>query len=154
MSTIRTAGAAGLPRRVATWTWLERTEVGRMAFLLVAPPAPVPWGDTAGDVERRMLRPAAALELDGPDRPLVYVGPRLALGADRDRVSVRLDERGLGLRARVCAEWAAFARGGGPVALLVGLDPLAPAATPEDVEEYLRTRAARGRLRMGNTAAV
>ncbi len=151
MSAARTAG---LPRRVATWTWMERTEVGRMAFLLITPPSPVPWGDTARDVERRMLRLAGALELDDPDRPLAYVGPRLTLGTGSDRVSVRLDDRGLGLRARVCAEWAAFVRGGGPVALLVGLDPLAPATTPEEVEEYLRTHTSSGRLRMGNTAAV
>ncbi|GAA2388359.1 hypothetical protein GCM10010420_09500 [Streptomyces glaucosporus] len=101
-----------------------------------------------------MPRLAAALELDGPDRPLVYVGPRLALAAGSGLVSVRLDDRGLGLRARVCAEWAAFARSGGPVAVIAGLDPFAPASAPEEVEGYLRTRAPNGRLRMGGTAAV
>ncbi|MTE18894.1 hypothetical protein F0L17_07050 [Streptomyces sp. TRM43335] len=148
----------GLPRRVATWTWLEATEVGRMAFLLIAPPAPLSWGSTAQEVERRMLRLATLLGLDEANRPLVYVGPCVTLPADRSDTrsgpTVRLGECGAGLRARACREWTDFARAGGPVALLVGLDPLAPDSPPDGVEEYLRTRTALGRLWMGTTAAV
>lgn len=151
----------GLPRRVAAWTWLEATEVGRMAFLLIAPPAPLPWGSTAQEAERRMLRLATLLGLDEADRPLVYVGPCVTLPAarpdadgGREALTVRLGECGMGLRARACREWTDFARAGGPVALLAGLDPLAPDSTPDEVEEYLRTRTALGRLWMGTTAAV
>ncbi len=120
---------------LGTWTWLEATAIGRIAFVLAAHPE----GGTRAEVF------AAGLGLADPADRMPYVGERVALSGPRARL--RLDHCRYPVGLTVSARWTEFAAQGGPIALLVGLDPLPRYASAETVESYL----GRARLRMGTT---
>ncbi len=122
---------------LATYTWLEPTAVGRVAFVLAAHPVGGP----------RAERFARALRLAEPSRRMPYVGERVTVSGSHARL--RLDGCPYAVELAVGPQWTAFVAAGGPVALVVGLDPLPRCSPPERVEAYLR----RGRVRMG-TARV
>lgn len=120
---------------LATWAWLEATAIGRVAFALAAHPE--------GGAEAESF--AAALGLVEPAQRMPYVGDRISVSGPRARL--RLDGCSFRVDMAVGPQWAGFVGDGGPVALIVGLDPLPCRSTPDAVEEYL----GRGRLRMGTT---
>lgn len=120
---------------LATYTWLEATAVGRVAFVLAAHPEGGPEAE----------RFARALRLAEPARRMPYVGERVTVSGSYARL--RLDRCPYQVELAVGPQWTAFVGGGGPVALIVGLDPLPRCSPPEAVETYLR----RGRVRMGTT---
>jgi hypothetical protein len=114
----------------AAWSWLDDTALGPVAFLLLVPPPP----------EAETL--AAALGLVEPGARLPDIGDRVALlGPDR----VALD----GIEVPVGRRWASFVAGGGPVAVLVGLEPLAGDAGRGSVEAYVAANTLARRLRLG-----
>lgn len=120
---------------LATWTWLEATAIGRVAFALAAHPE--------GGAQAEEF--AAALRLAGPSCRMPYVGERVTVSGER--AQLRLDACPYGVDLAVGPQWTAFAAEGGPVALIVGLDPLPRHAPARAVESYL----GRSRLRMGTT---
>ncbi|MCQ4085043.1 hypothetical protein NGB36_31900 [Streptomyces sp. RB6PN25] len=127
---------------LATWTWLERTAVGQVAFVLVAPRA------HSADAVRGL---AAALGLREPSCRLPYVGERVTVhGSSRARLHPDGWAHAIGLT--VGARWSRYVVEGGPVAVLVGLDPLTPCAQPDAVNEYVITRTRGNRLRMGTAS--
>lgn len=123
---------------LATYTWLETTAVGRVAFALAAHPAGGPEAE----------RFARTLRLAEPAQRMPYIGERLTVAGSHARLS--LDGCGYGVELAVGPQWAGFVAAGGPVALIVGLDPLPRCSPPATVESYLR----HARLRMGTTRAV
>ncbi len=123
---------------LATYTWLEATAVGRVAFVLAAHPE---GGPEAG-------RFARALRLAEPARRMPYVGERVTVSGAHARL--RLDQCPYAVELAVGPQWTAFVAAGGPVALIVGLDPLPRCSPPETVESYLR----QAQVRMGTTRIV
>lgn len=114
----------------AAWSWLDETGFGPVAFLLLVPPPP----DGEGL--------AAALGLAEPGVRLPDIGDRVALlGPDRAAV--------LGIEVPVGRRWASFVASGGPVAVLVGLEPLAADSGRTAVEAYVAANTLSARLRLG-----
>jgi hypothetical protein len=122
---------------LATYTWLETTEVGRVAFALAAHPE--------GGLEAERF--ARALCLAEPAAGMPYVGERVTVSGSH--ALLRLDDCPYGVRLAVGPQWSAFGAGGGPIVLIAGLDPLPRCSPPQTVEAYLR----HARLRMGTTRA-
>ncbi|MEU6175762.1 hypothetical protein ABZ832_28120 [Streptantibioticus parmotrematis] len=121
---------------LATWSWLEKTAIGQVAFLLAAHPE--------GAYEARDF--ADALGLAEPSRSIPYIGERVTLDARGARL--RVDGWSHDVRLSVGDQWSRFVADGGPVAVLVGLDPLPRCAQPEEVAAYLL----KCDMRMGTTA--
>ncbi|MDF3291384.1 hypothetical protein [Streptomyces silvisoli] len=126
---------------LASWAWLERTSAGPVAFLLLAHP-------DARQVERELVGLARALGLAPPRTRLPDTGARVTL-VGRLRAVVQLDGCAHRVQVEVGERWSAFVGDGGPVLLLVGLDPLARCSPRERVEEYLGVGTLGGRLRLG-----
>jgi hypothetical protein len=124
----------------AAWSWLDRTGFGPVAFLLLVHPDPV-----AGELLARSLR------LAPPSRRLPDIGDRVTVLGEGHAV-VRVDGCEHLMRVPVGERWASFVRSGGPVALLVGLAPLARDAPAVAVAPYLVRSAQAGRLRLGLSA--
>jgi hypothetical protein len=123
---------------LATYTWLETTAIGRIAVVLAAHPE-------GGDGARSFAR---ALRLAEPADRMPYVGDRISV--DGAHARLRLDDCAYLVELAVGPQWAAFVAGGGPVALIAGLDPLPRCAPPDTVASYLRG----ARLRLGTTAVA
>lgn len=121
----------------AAWSWLDGTGFGPVAFLLLVHPDPV-----AGVLLARALR------LAPPARRLPDIGDRVSV-LSAERAAVRLDGCPLLMQVSVGERWTSFLRGGGPAAVLVGLDPLPREAPPGAVEPYLSAATMEGRLRLG-----
>lgn len=121
----------------AAWSWLDGTGFGPVAFLLLVHPDPV-----AGELLARSLR------LAPPARRLPDIGDRVTV-LSASRAAVRLDGCGHLMQVSVGERWTSFLRGGGPVAVLVGLDPLPRDAPASAVEPYLATAALSNHLRLG-----
>lgn len=127
----------GLISGIASWSWLDDTGFGPVAFLLLVHPEPA-----AGEALARAMR------LSGPARRLPDIGDRVSV-AGVARATVRLDGAEHLMQIPVGDRWADFVRAGGPVAVLVGLSPLSRRATRADVETYLAGATMAGRLRLG-----
>ncbi len=132
----------GMTREVidslATWTWLQATAIGRIAFALAAHPE--------GGAQAEAF--AAALRLAEPACRMPYVGERVAVSGPR--AQLRLDRCSYAVDLAAVPQWTSFAADGGPIALIVGLDPLPRHAPARAVESYL----GRSRLRTGTTRAL
>ncbi len=131
----------GFVNSLASWAWLERTSAGPVAFLLLAHP-------DAGRVEPELAGLASALGLAPPRTRLPDTGTRVTL-VGAVRAVVQLDGCAHRVQVEVGERWSAFVADGGPVLLLVGLDPLARCSPRERVEEYLGVGTLVGRLRLG-----
>ncbi|MFF3943678.1 hypothetical protein ACFYYN_02560 [Streptomyces sp. NPDC001902] len=123
--------------RPGSWTWLDDTAFGPVAFLLLAHP------HGSGTEEL-----AALLGLAEPGRRLPELGERIAVPRP-GRATVRGPDGGPLLEVAAGDRWSAFVSGGGPVALVVGLDPLARRAPLPEVETYLALGTTAGRIRLG-----
>ncbi|MDJ0346984.1 hypothetical protein QMK19_37460 [Streptomyces sp. H10-C2] len=121
----------------ASWSWLDHTGFGRVAFLLLVHPIPAS-GETL----------ARALGLSAPGRRLPEIGERIAV-AGAGRATVRLDRAGHLMQVAVSERWASFVREGGPTAVLVGLVPLSRDAPREEIETYLADTVRTNRIRLG-----
>ncbi|WP_405727977.1 hypothetical protein OG607_25715 [Streptomyces sp. NBC_01537] len=119
---------------IGAWSWLEDTGFGPVAFLLLVPPRP----------EGEAL--AAELGLAEPGERLPEVGERVAVQG-RDRAALH------GVDFPVSKRWAAFVASGGPVAVLVGLEPLPAHAARGAVEAYVAANTLAGSLRLGISRA-
>lgn len=131
---------------LASWSWLEVTASGPVAFVLLAHP-----GGT-GEAPQ-LVALADALGLTPPGRRLADLGERIvvtpAAAARPAHAVVAVEGCGDGLAWEVGPRWARFAGGGGPVALLVGFGPLRRLAVREEVDAYLGVHALAGTLRIG-----
>lgn len=123
--------------RPASWTWLDDTAFGPVAFLLLAHP------HGSGTAEL-----AALLGLAEPGRRLPELGERITVPRP-GRATVCGADGGALLEVAAGERWSAFVAGGGPVALVVGLDPLARGAPLPEVEVYLALGTTAGRIRLG-----
>ncbi len=126
---------------LASWTWLEDTAVGPVAFLLLAHPQ-------ANSVATQLTGLADSLGLVPPGSHLPDTGERVTLRG-RNHAAVLVDGCQHLVQVQVGERWAEFVQAGGPIALLVGLAPLARRASRDEVESYLGTAALSGRLRLG-----
>jgi hypothetical protein len=123
--------------RPATWAWLDDTAFGPVAFLLLAHP------EGRGTAEL-----AALLGLAEPGRRLPELGERVTVPRS-GRAAVRGAGGGRLLEVATGDRWSAFVAGGGAVALVVGLEPLARCAPLPEVEAYLALGATAGHIRLG-----
>ncbi|WP_329133636.1 hypothetical protein OG552_16530 [Streptomyces sp. NBC_01476] len=133
---------------LAVWHWIAGTAAGPVAFLLLARPLSGRLG-APNEAEMRMRRLASSLRLAECSRRLPDIGSRLYID-DLDAF-LRLDRCEHLLHAPIGDAWRDFVRGGGTVAVAVGLDPLRPRASKEVVQAYMTVAARTGRLFMGKT---
>ena len=118
----------------AAWSWLDDTGFGPVAFLLLVP----------ADGEAM----AAALGLAEPGERLPDVGERIAVLGPA-RIAVRLDGAEHVMELAVGERWSGFVGAGGPVAILVGLEPLSASASRSAVEAHVAANTLSARLRLG-----
>ncbi|WP_051778796.1 hypothetical protein [Streptomyces sp. NRRL S-241] len=142
---------AGLLASLGVWFWIDLTEVGHVAFLLLAHPPVRREGESPAVIESRMRGLASALELAHPSTQLPDIGPRLAVHGRYAALSLN------GCQTAVCVpvstEWSRFVTAGAPVAVAVGIDPLLPRTPFDAVRPYVSDGAQRGRLFLGKTRA-
>jgi hypothetical protein len=130
---------------LASWTWLENTAVGPVAFLLLAHPE-------TGPASMELSGLADGLGLVPPGSYLPDTGERVILPS-RNRAAVLVDGCRHLVEVEVGDRWHEFVHAGGPIALLVGLASLARCSPRDEVESYLGRAALGDQLRMG-TARV
>jgi len=130
---------------VASWAWLDQTGFGPVAFLLLARPEGEP---------EELEELADALALAPPGRKLPDIGADRVGVAGATRVKLRLDGCVHRIEVSVGERWARFVERGGPVAVLVGLEPLARGAGAEAVEAYVGECVAGDRMRLGVAGCV
>ncbi|MBB5934208.1 hypothetical protein [Streptomyces zagrosensis] len=143
MSAGRRPVTAALIESVGAWSWVEETGAGPLAFLLLARP------EASGPP---LLRLADALGLVEPAAELPYLGKRVTVIGDT-RVALEVPGADYLMEVKVGAWWAEQVGGGVPVAVVVGLAPLARCAPPEEVEAYLGVNGLKGQLRLGTALA-
>lgn len=127
----------GVIRETAVWSWLDRTGFGHAAFLLLVHPDPA-----VGDWLARSLR------LAKPRRRLPEIGDRVTV-LSAERAALRFDGATHLMQVPVGEHWSRFLLLGGPMAVIVGMAPLAREAEPKEVGAYLARASAADRLRMG-----
>lgn len=130
---------------LASQTWIDATQDGLVAFLLLSPAAGAEGG---GDVANL----AAALGLAGPGESMPSLGERVVL---RGRAAtVQLPEIGRALRVAADAEWSRLVRDGGTVVLLLAATPLAPDASKQARDAHLLQAVADDRLWLGKAVRI
>ncbi|MEV6395605.1 hypothetical protein AB0M39_12635 [Streptomyces sp. NPDC051907] len=145
------APTAGLLASLGIWFWVDLTEAGHVAFLLLAHPPARRDGESSESIEDRMRGLANALTLADPSAQLPDIGPRLFV---HGRYAVLdLDACSFVLRVPVSAQWASFVSAGAPVVVSVGLDPLQPLTPFDAIRPYLSGAARHARLYLGKTRA-
>ncbi|WP_406321069.1 hypothetical protein [Streptomyces sp. NBC_00519] len=146
--------SAGLLASVVMATWLEQTAAGPVAFLLIAHPPIRRQNETEERIEQQMRGLAEALGLGESHDKMRDAGPRVwlrgqsgaAISLDGTRLAVQLPPVG--------TQWSTFVAAGGPVCIVVGLDPLPAGAPREVVEQYLADALSYGRSLIGSAAAA
>ncbi|WP_409471922.1 hypothetical protein [Streptomyces sp. HC307] len=146
------APSAGLLASVAAWFWIDVTQAGHVAFLLIAHPPERRPDESPQVIEARMRGLAHALTLAEPHKPLPDIGPRLFMYRSADAL-LSLDDCDYLLHVPIGGQWARFVCDGGTVTVVVGLDPLAPGSPIEAVDAYITQRVTEGRLLLGKTRA-
>ncbi|WP_405891532.1 hypothetical protein OG427_40100 [Streptomyces sp. NBC_00133] len=146
-----TPPTAGLLASLGVWFWIDLTEAGQVAFVLLAHPPARRESESPESTEGDMRGLAAALSLADPSARLPDIGPRLVVRGRSALLS--LDGCRAALHVPVSAEWSGFASAGAPVAVAVGLDPLQPRTPFAAVGPYVSEGAQRGRLFLGKTRA-
>lgn len=134
------APAAEFLAALSAWTWIDSTPEGLVAFLLVAHPQ---------DVEQEMVALAMSLGMATPDLAMPDLGARLLCST----TNAVLEVPGSSVRLLVPAsgEWSGFARGGGPVVVLISTTPLARDADLMTVSTHLMTALLPRQVWMGKT---
>jgi hypothetical protein len=143
------APTADLIASLAAWHWIAGTPAGPVAFLLLARTPSSRLGPP-NEALSRMHGLAASLRLASCSRRLPDIGSRLYV-RDFDAF-LKLDRCERLLHAPIGEVWSDFARGGGTVAVSVGLDPLRAHASMKVVQVYMAAMARAGRLFMGKTS--
>ncbi|MDT0423503.1 hypothetical protein [Streptomyces evansiae] len=146
--------SAGLLASVVMATWLEQTAAGPVAFLLIAHPPIRRQNETVERIEQELRGLAEALGLGESLDKMRNAGSRVwlrgqsgaALKLDGTHLSVQLPPVGPG--------WSRFVAEGGPVCIVVGLDPLAAGAPREVIEWYLADVIPHGRSLIGSAAVA
>lgn len=133
---------------LASWVWLELTAGGPVAFLLLAHP-----DGGSETVQPQLDRLSLTLGLAVSSRRLPDVGRRIAV-VGGELAAVRLDGCAHMVQVEVGPQWAEFVAAGGPVAVMVGMAPLARRAPRDAVRRYIAVNAMRGRLRLGLAESV
>jgi hypothetical protein len=156
-TTERTAPAAitptaGLLASVGAWFWIDVTQAGHVAFLLIAHPPERRPDESPQVIEARMRGLARALTLAEPHKPLPDIGPRLFMYRSADAL-LSLDDCDYLLRVPIGGDWARFVCNGGVVTIAVGLDPLPSESALAAVEAYITQQVTEGRLYLGKTCA-
>ncbi|WP_434600106.1 hypothetical protein [Streptomyces sp. A5-4] len=133
---------------ISALQWIDDTTSGHVAFLLLThPPSSCP-SDPQEHLEAQMRGLAADLGLAAPSAQMPDIGTRL-VAHDAD-IRLCLPGSGLVLRVPVPAPaWSQFVLNGGPVAVVLGLDPFEPTSDRAQINDYLATRALCDRLLMG-----
>lgn len=144
---------AGLLASVAAWFWIDLTQVGHVAFLLIAHPPERRPGESPELLAARMRGLADALSLAEPATTLPDIGPRLYMHRESAAV-LRLDGCDYLMHIPIGGEWARFVCDGGTVTLAVGLDPLPARSALTAVEPYITHGVTEGRLLLGKTRAT
>jgi hypothetical protein len=144
--------SAGLLCTVVVSTWLDGPSAGpEIAFLLLARPPTRRRNEAPDHIEQQLLDLCAALSLAPAEEKLRDTGDRLLLLSPTSAI-LTLDDSPLSLRLPpVGAEWAGFVDGGGPVYIVLGLDPLRVGASRAETDAYLRSLLSSGRALMGLT---
>ncbi|MGW2865600.1 hypothetical protein [Streptomyces sp. NPDC001205] len=125
--------------------WIENTSSGHVGFLLLTHPLS---HSPASLVEARMRSLADELGLAPSAEQMPTLGDRLSVSETHLRL--RLAPSGLTLRVAIPnPEWARFALAHGPVAVIVGLDPLESTGKPAVINHYLALLALTDRLLLG-----
>lgn len=111
---------------LSAWTWIDSTPEGLVAFLLVAHPQ---------GVEDEMVALAMSMGMATPEHVMPDLEPRLRCGTTNAVLEV--PGAAAGLRVPTSSEWSQFARGGGPIVVLVSAAPLARDADLMAVSSHL-----------------
>lgn len=143
--------SAGLLASLGVWFWIDLTDAGHVAFLLLAHPPARRENETRESIEGAMRGLASALSLADASARLPDIGPRLVVHGRSAFLSV--DGCRATVHVPVSAEWSQFVSYGATVAVGVGLDPLAPRTSFDTVMPYVSEGAQHGRLFLGKTWA-
>ncbi|MDI5971123.1 hypothetical protein POF50_017520 [Streptomyces sp. SL13] len=131
---------------LGSWSWLEQTGIGPLAFVLLAlhdSPVATPALNGLAD-----LLTLGTSRHDVPD-----CGRRVGLLGER-RAALRVDRCRHVIQVAVGSRWSEFVRGGGRVAVLVGLAPLRTGAGRPEVGSYLANSVLADELRMGTAGLL
>ncbi|MFE0107108.1 hypothetical protein [Streptomyces sp. NPDC059009] len=144
----RTNPTPSLLASLSVAQWVDATPNGHVAFLLVTHPPKADTADVGSCIEASMRGLASELGLAPPSSLMPDVSNRLSIA--RDCIMLSLAESRLTFCVSIRnTEWGDFVRGGGPVAIVVGLDPLSPTTERTEINEYLATGATADRLLVG-----
>lgn len=127
--------------------WIERTASGHVAFLLVTHP-PMDCVDRSATVADQMRGLAGSIGLAPPSEQMPDVSACLDV-LDDGAVAFRLASDLAWRVPTPNGEWHEFVRHGGPIALIVGLDCLAPTTARPIIDAYLVANAECDRLLLG-----
>lgn len=123
-------------------TVLQRTSVGLAAFVVVGHPV------AGAGCEPQLVGLAGALGLRPSSERLASAGRRVVVCGSRVLLVPDRVDRLLGLPP-VGERWLRFVAEGGPVCVVLGLDPLPPDADRPALRRYLADAAAHGRAHLG-----
>lgn len=125
--------------------WIEKTSSGYVAFLVFTHPLS---HSPASLVEARMRSLGDELGLAPSTDQLPSLGNRLSVSGTH--LQLRLAPSGLILRVAIPnPEWARFTLRGGPIAVILGLDPVETTSRPAVISHYLALQAVTDRLLLG-----
>lgn len=140
----------GFVATTAVMTWLEPTSAGPVAWLLIGHCGPRRPGETPQSIEAGLSSMADALCLSPVAERVLAIGNRLIL---RGRVTA-LDYGHPDYLLRVPSpgeRWREHVARGGNALVVIGLDPIPPAAAQDAIDAYLRHVATTDRARLGAT---
>lgn len=124
--------SAGLLASVLATTWLEQMTVGPVAFLLIGHPSVRRQNETEARIERQMRGLGEALGLSEIGGKVPDAGRRIWL---RGQSGAALSLDGVPWNIQlppVGSAWSRFVAAGGPVCIVVALDPI-PTGVGQDV---------------------
>lgn len=143
---------AGLLASMATWFWVEPTQEGDVAFLLFAYRPERLADESVGEIQASMRGLAHALGLAEPNERMPDIGPRLFMHRCADAL-LSLDGTDYLLHVPIGGAWARFACAGGPVIVMVGLEPLSAGTPLAAVDAYIAEHTANRSLFFGMARA-
>lgn len=153
---LTTAGrpTAGLLTSAGVTTWLQQTTSGPVAFVLLAHPPARRQNETEDGIAQQMRGLGEALGLGETVGKMKDAGHRVWLRG-QSAAAITLDDTHLAVQLPpVSPQWSRFVAEGGPVCIVVGLDPLPTGATQDVIEWYLADVVSHGRSLIGSAEVV